>query len=157
MSALPEEHPVKKELSSEFDRMRAIVPSLDGFSKLANVTAEISSLGGWAQVAFSDDGSIVKLEIEAGGRQQSWASPSSPLALLRYQTFVEADFEAWREEYIINGTGGENEYGMQSSFMNVRNFQRTSVRRENRSNRTTRVKLTHKAHQTYAHRTYVCA
>lgn len=116
MSALPEGHPVKSELVSEFERMRATLPNLDGFSKLDNVTSQIASLGGWACLAFGEDGSLVELRQEVkGGR--SWASASSPLALFRYRTFVETDFESWRLDYLINGTGGENEYGMQSSFM----------------------------------------
>ena len=39
------------------------------------------------------------------------------LGLLRYQSLVLADFEAWQKEYLIPGSGGLNEFGKPASFM----------------------------------------
>ena len=41
------------------------------------------------------------------------------MGLVRYQTLVKSDFDAWHADYLIAGTGGANEYGKPDSFMNA--------------------------------------
>lgn len=48
----------------------------------------------------SETGAIAELSDRASGR--AWAAPGHPLALLRYQTFGQADYDRFRRQYSIN-------------------------------------------------------
>lgn len=64
---------------------------------------------------MAQTGALIHLAKQAGGA--SLAGPDSPLLLVRYQTLVESDFQAWQKEYILPGAGGGNEFGKPSGFM----------------------------------------
>jgi hypothetical protein len=56
-----------------------------------------------AQLSIAIDpqtGAIAQLTERASGRE--WADPQHPLALLRYQTFSQADYDRFRRQYSIN-------------------------------------------------------
>eukprot|EP00930_Biecheleria_cincta_P097296 TRINITY_DN8901_c0_g1_i1.p1 TRINITY_DN8901_c0_g1~~TRINITY_DN8901_c0_g1_i1.p1 ORF type:complete len:791 (-),score=111.14 TRINITY_DN8901_c0_g1_i1:171-2543(-) len=113
LQALPMNHPVRTELQREFSALSVKSPP---------DTATFQRLSSWSDMSFGHrkvslamDGSIVSLiDTERG---TSWASNANPLALLRYETLDLEDFKKWQADYLIAGTGGENEYGKPESFM----------------------------------------
>eukprot|EP00051_Salpingoeca_urceolata_P021147 m.326646 g.326646 ORF g.326646 m.326646 type:complete len:854 (+) comp19743_c1_seq2:115-2676(+) len=115
---LPASHPVRKQVEHEIAAMDASVapnPAAIGFVKAGDPTKPITDLGVWAVAQVGSDGSLVRLQEATSAA--SWASPSHPLGLLRYQTLVLDNFTTWQQEYLISGSGGQNEYGKPSSFM----------------------------------------
>ena len=120
LAALPPTHPLRVAVEADFRDMRVTSvagpkPPAEGFHQLtaAERSAQIRTVGG-GTVTFDNRGSIVSL-IDATGVQ--WAGGAeAPLALLRYQSVTDAQFEhEMRDSYLMqhNQTGdavsGSNE------------------------------------------------
>ena len=125
LAALPSAHPLRVAVEADFRDMDVASvsgprPVSEGFVQLpaANFTGEIRIVGG-GKVMLDDRGCIVSL-IDAAGTQ--WAGgPDAPLALLRYQSVTDAQFEhQMRDSYLMqhnqsgDAVSGSNEYGKPS-------------------------------------------
>eukprot|EP00656_Telonema_subtile_P000960 TRINITY_DN10457_c0_g1_i2.p1 TRINITY_DN10457_c0_g1~~TRINITY_DN10457_c0_g1_i2.p1 ORF type:complete len:711 (+),score=130.56 TRINITY_DN10457_c0_g1_i2:283-2415(+) len=118
LSRLPDSHPVRMSVERELIELTVTGrPDLSGYTAVSPATAAIAELGGWGNVSVGVGGALVQLDAP---ESQGWASADNPLGLLQYQTLVLEDFEAWQAEYLIAGTGGQNEYGKPPSFMKAR-------------------------------------
>jgi hypothetical protein len=125
LAALPATHPLRTAIDGEFAELSA--PSLppdphaEGFKLVGSAPCTLTGLGtgSWLNVSVGADGSLVAFDVAEtpSSVRASWASETEPLGLLRYQTLVLSDFERWQAEYLIAGSGGENEYGKPASFM----------------------------------------
>ena len=111
MDALPHDHPLKARADNElakFSHSVAPDPAAEGFTAVSAVDKLLTNLAGWCDIQLSAvDGSIVKLTEKDNAND--WANATYPLALLRYQTLVDADMAAWRKEYLIQDC--PSEYG----------------------------------------------
>ena len=56
---------------------------------------------GWLDLEIDKmTGALIHLAPTGSPRNTSWAAPSHPIALLQYQTLVEADLIAWRAGFL---------------------------------------------------------
>jgi hypothetical protein len=123
LEALPETHPVavlaRKDIA---DTKSPIAPDPEHDKGFNNITSAMHSplqVGGF-NITFGKDGSLSRLVNAKDG--VVWSGKGSTeskafLGLFRYQTLVLDDFLQWQSEYLINGSGGQNEYGKPKSFM----------------------------------------
>ena len=95
--------PLHADITARLARLEAFSPSegrgppAPGFEPLRELN--LTQLGGWLDLGISNTtGAIVHLRAKGG--EKSWASEAHPLALLRYQTLVEADLVAWRAGFL---------------------------------------------------------
>ena len=58
-----------------------------------------TAVGGWLDLAI-DSSTGALIHLAPTGVSGSWASASHPIALLQYQTLVEADLIAWRAGFL---------------------------------------------------------
>ena len=76
----------------------AVTPPASGFVPLT--TYNRTGVGDWLDLAVDPvTGALIHLAPTRSGAA-SWASPSHPIALLQYQTLVEADLIAWRAGFL---------------------------------------------------------
>ena len=92
-----------------------------GFNNITSAMHSPLQVGGF-NITFGKDGSLSRLVNAKDG--VVWSGKGSTeskafLGLFRYQTLVLDDFLQWQSEYLINGSGGQNEYGKPKSFMNA--------------------------------------
>ena len=73
-------------------------PSLDGYERVTDPGRAFETAH--FAVAFDGRGTITRLVQVASGRD--WAGAANPLGLLRYQTFSQADYDRFYEQYVIN-------------------------------------------------------
>ena len=103
LAAVDPSHPLARRAKAELavideQASAAPDPKAEGFVALAAVDTALADLAGWCSLQLSKtDGSIVSLT--EGGR--SWANDTYPLGLLRYQSLIDTDMAAWRQEYLI--------------------------------------------------------
>lgn len=116
IEAVPTSHPLSTFVEQEMAWLRPVNfdPAGTGFIK-SNTSSGVQ-LGSFT-VDFGTDGAISSL-VDTDGTQWADGAPGS-IGLLQYQTLVYSDFETWRAEYLIPGTGGDNEYGKPVSFMDA--------------------------------------
>jgi hypothetical protein len=82
--------------------LRRLVSARPNAAAMQRISASGELIAG-AQISISIDsqtGAITQLIERATGR--AWAGPQNPLALLRYQTFAQADYDRFRRQYSIN-------------------------------------------------------
>ncbi|RUS69229.1 hypothetical protein EGW08_023008 [Elysia chlorotica] len=82
------DHPLRDEVKREYEDLQAKMPDLKGYSP-ASLAEQFTCPGGMI-VKFGKDGSLIRLFDPLTKRE--WASPSSPLCRLTYDTFIEEDF-----------------------------------------------------------------
>lgn len=105
---------LKQKIEQEFAELtpRTIDPSSEGFSEVAT-SGVLNRIGGWCDFGVDPASGAVTTLVDYGADAESlgttWASESNPLALQRYQTLTEADYAAWRAEYLIEDC--PREYG----------------------------------------------
>ena len=120
LAALPLDHPALVYATQELEEMASTGtpnPVQEGFQLVKNGTngAGVAVEVGGYQVVFNVDGSVRSLLDHA--TKTEWSGSGSGLGLFQYQTLVLEDFIEWQSVYLINGTGGANEYGKPKSFM----------------------------------------
>ena len=74
-----------------------------GYTPVADLSKIFEGLGGWLNLGLDPrNGAITHLSLSNTSHPTppSWASPSHPLALVRYQTLVEADLVKWRAGFL---------------------------------------------------------
>src|SRR5207237_6760014 len=82
--------------------LRRLEPARPSAAAMQRVAAPSEAIVG-AQLSIAIDaqtGAIAQLTERATGR--IWADPQHLLALLRYQTFAQADYDRFRRQYSIN-------------------------------------------------------
>jgi hypothetical protein len=82
--------------------LRRLAPARPNAAAMHPIAAPSEPIVG-AQLSISIDpqtGAITQLTERVTGR--AWADPQHPLALLRYQTFAQADYDRFRRQYSIN-------------------------------------------------------
>ena len=115
MQALPDGHSLKTRANNELAKVSRAAsvapdPSAEGFLPVPTVDTPLTNLAGWCDLTLSAaDGSIVRLNENDGGGSKEWANSTYPMALLRYQSLIDADMTAWRKEYLIQDC--PSEYG----------------------------------------------
>jgi len=114
ITALSPNHEVRKYLEADFKDLSNYHINLTNMIRTYQMND--LSLGHYFTVSIANDGSIV--ELKNINETTSLVSSEHPLGLFRYQTIVKSDLDTWRQEYLIPGSGGYNEYGMPDSFMN---------------------------------------
>mgnify|MGYP006079348031 FL=1 len=122
LAALPVDHPALVYAKQELEEMASTGrpnPVEEGFQQVGGHGSSgvgiVVRLEGGDQVRFAADGSIDSLMDNA--TQTQWSGKDHALGLFQYQSLVLDDFLAWQSVYLINGTGGTNEYGKPASFM----------------------------------------
>ena len=133
--ALPPNHPVLLYATKDIqdvtlDNDVLPMPSKEGFS-VVSIDSKNGSTGlitiGKYQISVGNDGGLNSLVDDLSSTEwvdvptttmQQDGGGNSNLGVFRYQTLIEDDFVQWRSVYLIPGSGGENEYGKPSSFMN---------------------------------------
>ncbi len=129
LAALPLAHPLHTAIADEFAQLsvpsRPPDPQAAGFEFVcASAPCALTHLGegSWLSISVGADGSLVAFDVAnpSSSVRTSWASEAEPLGMLRYQTLVLTDFQKWQAEYLISGSGGENEYGKPASFMTAK-------------------------------------
>jgi hypothetical protein len=82
--------------------LRRLEPARPNVTTMQRIAAPTENIVG-AQLSIAIDaqtGAIAQLTERATGR--AWADPQHLLALLRYQTFAQADYDRFRRQYSIN-------------------------------------------------------
>ena len=70
-----------------------------GFERLLDWNQ--TAVHGWLDLEIDrQTGALIHLAPSGAPRSASWATPSHPIALLQYQTLVEADLIAWRAGFL---------------------------------------------------------
>ena len=90
--------PVAAEARAALQRLEPARPSTVGM-----LQTQVSETFAGAHLAVAIDprtGAIARLAERATGRE--WAAPDNPLALLRYQTFSQDDYDRFRRQYNVN-------------------------------------------------------
>ncbi|XP_059146397.1 uncharacterized protein LOC131933931 [Physella acuta] len=96
------DHPLRQQVEQEFDYLVAREPDLTGYSE-AQVDTDYYCNNG-VIIKFASDGSISRLYDPVN--QQEWASPTSRLGQLIYDTYVEQDFIDMAKQYnYVSGVG----------------------------------------------------
>nr|WP_280521399.1 DUF5054 domain-containing protein [Paenibacillus mangrovi] len=86
----------KKEAESALEALQPKkISVIDGTSEL--IIDQAYQLGSF-QVIFSDDGSVIGLQDQTG---KQWASPKNRIGLFTYETFAQADYDRWYQEYHV--------------------------------------------------------
>ncbi|GFR92054.1 coiled-coil domain-containing protein 90B, mitochondrial [Elysia marginata] len=81
-------HPLRDAVKAEYENLQPKMPDFTGYLP-ASLNKEFTCPGGMI-VKFGKDGSLVRLYDPLNKRE--WASSSSPLGKLTYDTYVEEDF-----------------------------------------------------------------
>jgi hypothetical protein len=90
--------PLAEEAKQRLDTLEPVKPSVKGYERVENHTAKFETA--CFELGFDDAGAITHLRDKQSGRE--WASREHPIGLFRYQTFSQADYDRYWQQYIVN-------------------------------------------------------